>query len=128
MQETKVTIKTDDRSSVIAAFFLGVATTLFIVLYWIFLPNVVVFSFLSLTTLVIFLMISVILARPANTRKVVRVAKIEDKKPSESTKESEKKAKEAVSAKPLPTSVSLTKVQVKEPVKSKKSKTKKAKK
>lgn len=68
-------VKSEDRSSVIASFFLGIATTLFILLYWISIPNILVFSFLSLATFVIFITIALLLAKP-RTQKTVKVRKV----------------------------------------------------
>ncbi len=78
MQETQISVRSEDKSPVIAAFFLGIATSLFIVIYWISFTNVLVFSFISLATLVIFLTIAILLAQPRKTKKVVRVSKIDE--------------------------------------------------
>jgi predicted membrane protein len=91
MQETRVSIQADDRSSVIASFFLGVATTLFIVMYWFVFQNVLLFSFFSLVTLIIFLAITILLTQPKHTKKVVRIAKLEPLKVEELKKEEPKK-------------------------------------
>lgn len=87
MQKTKVSIQTDDRSSIIAAFFLGIATTFFIIIYWILFQNILVFSFLSLATLIIFLTISILLAQPRNTKKIVHISKVEGLKKEENSEE-----------------------------------------
>jgi len=76
MQETKITVQNDDRSTIIAAFFLGIAASLFMIIYWIAFKNILIFSFLSLTTLAIFLTIAVLLARPPKTNKKVVFSKI----------------------------------------------------
>lgn len=102
MQETKVIVKSEDRSSVVAAFFLGVATTLFMVLYWISFPNILVLSFISLITLIIFLAIAILLAHSGSTKKIVRVKT--EEKPKEP-----KEPEEIPLAKSLPTSLSLKK-------------------
>ncbi|MFH1802855.1 MAG: hypothetical protein ABH864_05415 [archaeon] len=79
-----------DRSSVIAAFFIGVATSLFILLYWLMIKDLVIFLFMSLATFIIFLVITTLLARPRSTQRVVNVTKIEapkeEKKPENKTK------------------------------------------
>lgn len=90
MPET-ILLRSNDRSSVIAAFLLGVVTTLLIVAYWIFFPNILLFSFLSLITLIIFLAITILLAKP-RYRKLVRT-KLEPLAKESKTFVSESKAK-----------------------------------
>lgn len=87
--------RTEDKSSIIAAFFLGIATTLFILIYYISIPNILVFSFLSLATLIIFLTIAILLARPRTTQKIVKIRKVEPivKEVKEEKKEEPKEAK-----------------------------------
>ena len=80
MQETRVSIQADDRSSIIAAFFLGIAAALFIVIYWLAFPNILAFSFVSLATLVIFLTIAILLANPRTSRRIVRISKLQEPK------------------------------------------------
>lgn len=78
MEQRQVsTRRTDDRSSVIAAFFVGIATALFIFLYWLTISNLIILIFMSLATFIIFLVITTLLARPRSTQRVVKVTKIE---------------------------------------------------
>jgi hypothetical protein len=83
MERRYVSTATGDRSSVIAAFFIGIATSLFVLLYWISIKNLVIFFFMSLATFVIFLVITALLARPRRVLKVASVRKFEPVKKEE---------------------------------------------
>jgi len=103
MQEKQISQTTEDRSSIIASFFLGVATTLFILLYWLSIPNLLIFSFLSLATFIIFLTVAILLARTKTSKKTVKITHVE------APKKEEPKEKPST-IKPLPTkSLSLKK-------------------
>jgi len=86
MEERQVST-TSDRSSVIAAFFIGIATALFILAYWLAIKNIILFSFLSLATFIIFLVITTLLARPRTSKKVPRLTKLKAPKEAETSEE-----------------------------------------
>jgi hypothetical protein len=75
-------------------------------LYWISFQNFLIVSFLSLATLIIFLVIAILLAQPRNTKKVVHISRIEPKKAEPlrgEPKETKEEPKEKISViKPMP--------------------------
>lgn len=84
MEEQHVSMtKTHDSSAVVASFFFGVAFTLLVLVFWLVIKNLTFLFVLSLITLVIFLAIAMLFARPRKIRKIVRITKLDANKEKE---------------------------------------------